>query len=107
MGRITRNDPRAPSSCLREEFCMSWSWTIVAMSDPQALVGRGRTDSAGRDVDRPIFVGDGRARERLRASKRHDTAVLPISRQDRKSTRLNSSHMSISYAVFCLKKKKK
>src|SRR4051812_49619607 len=29
---------------------------------------------------------------------------LPLS--DRKSTRLNSSHMSISYAVFCLKKKK-
>src|SRR5690242_21309700 len=28
-------------------------------------------------------------------------------RTDRKSTRLNSSHMSISYAVFCLKKKKK
>src|SRR5438876_8905299 len=28
-------------------------------------------------------------------------------RQDRKSTRLNSSHPSISYAVFCLKKKKK
>src|SRR5579864_9596563 len=27
--------------------------------------------------------------------------------EDRKSTRLNSSHMSISYAVFCLKKKKK
>src|SRR5438067_9464237 len=28
-------------------------------------------------------------------------------REDRKSTRLNSSHVSISYAVFCLKKKKK
>src|SRR2546430_7673558 len=28
------------------------------------------------------------------------------SRQDRKSTRLNSSHSQISYAVFCLKKKK-
>src|SRR5256885_13193995 len=28
------------------------------------------------------------------------------SRQDRKSTRLNSSHLVISYAVFCLKKKK-
>src|SRR4051812_49542255 len=27
--------------------------------------------------------------------------------EDRKSTRLNSSHMSISYAVFCLKKKKR
>src|SRR5690242_21961018 len=32
--------------------------------------------------------------------------ILDVLR-DRKSTRLNSSHMSISYAVFCLKKKKK
>src|SRR5207249_9537466 len=31
---------------------------------------------------------------------------LHISGSDRKSTRLNSSHVSISYAVFCLKKKK-
>src|SRR3712207_7604796 len=31
---------------------------------------------------------------------------LRISSQDRKSTRLNSSHANISYAVFCLKKKK-
>src|SRR5690242_20761383 len=30
-----------------------------------------------------------------------------VAERDRKSTRLNSSHMSISYAVFCLKKKKK
>src|SRR5438876_1527167 len=30
-----------------------------------------------------------------------------VARKDRKSTRLNSSHPSISYAVFCLKKKKK
>src|SRR5690554_7196903 len=30
-----------------------------------------------------------------------------ITRRDRKSTRLNSSHVRISYAVFCLKKKKK
>src|SRR5690349_24227021 len=30
-----------------------------------------------------------------------------FSLQDRKSTRLNSSHVEISYAVFCLKKKKK
>src|SRR6266513_5044325 len=44
-------------------------------------------------------------RWRLRA------AALPFAfrpfRADRKSTRLNSSHVSISYAVFCLKKKKK
>src|SRR3712207_7129673 len=31
----------------------------------------------------------------------------PQEEQDRKSTRLNSSHANISYAVFCLKKKKK
>src|SRR5699024_11462994 len=31
----------------------------------------------------------------------------PFTVKDRKSTRLNSSHVSISYAVFCLKKKKK
>src|SRR5207249_6896114 len=35
-------------------------------------------------------------------------AVAVLTRDlDRKSTRLNSSHVSISYAVFCLKKKKK
>src|SRR5256885_12279991 len=32
--------------------------------------------------------------------------ALPHSGRDRKSTRLNSSHLVISYAVFCLKKKK-
>src|SRR5256885_17267201 len=34
-------------------------------------------------------------------------AVRPVHGADRKSTRLNSSHLVISYAVFCLKKKKK
>src|SRR2546429_6690522 len=33
--------------------------------------------------------------------------VVEVRKQDRKSTRLNSSHGYISYAVFCLKKKKK
>src|SRR5690242_20830331 len=37
----------------------------------------------------------------------HDLALVSrVAQRDRKSTRLNSSHMSISYAVFCLKKKK-
>src|SRR5438067_2585337 len=35
------------------------------------------------------------------------TDIVLNVKQDRKSTRLNSSHVSISYAVFCLKKKKK
>src|SRR5262245_63081192 len=33
-------------------------------------------------------------------------SYLPARRADRKSTRLNSSHLGISYAVFCLKKNK-
>src|SRR5438309_7844925 len=41
----------------------------------------------------------------LRAVLRKDHGRAQTSR-DRKSTRLNSSHSSISYAVFCLKKKK-
>src|SRR5947207_11264955 len=38
---------------------------------------------------------------------RCDHVRLPCPTRDRKSTRLNSSHTVISYAVFCLKKKKK
>src|SRR5690242_21852358 len=51
---------------------------------------------AGPDDRRPAAARDGRRRRPAR----------PERRADRKSTRLNSSHMSISYAVFCLKKKK-
>src|SRR5438045_7522547 len=46
-----------------------------------------------------------------RATETQRRAALPVwnrasSARDRKSTRLNSSHLGISYAVFCLKKKK-
>src|SRR5438067_5973882 len=41
------------------------------------------------------------------ALRRDGLEVVVGRRVDRKSTRLNSSHVSISYAVFCLKKKKK
>src|SRR3712207_8780889 len=37
----------------------------------------------------------------------HDYPKIPKDQTDRKSTRLNSSHANISYAVFCLKKKTK
>src|SRR2546430_6693908 len=46
---------------------------------------------------------------RRRHARRHEVPVgkrLLKRRLDRKSTRLNSSHSQISYAVFCLKKKK-
>src|SRR5690349_22324445 len=44
---------------------------------------------------------------RRSASRNAARPAAPGSGIDRKSTRLNSSHVEISYAVFCLKKKKK
>src|SRR5439155_21125164 len=56
----------------------------------------------------------GRERVRVGAERLEDVVVLLLGKYndvlkalDRKSTRLNSSHVAISYAVFCLKKKKK
>src|SRR2546427_3757447 len=43
----------------------------------------------------------------LAAGPGHRGRLAGRARRDRKSTRLNSSHSQISYAVFCLKKKKK
>src|SRR5438445_12135403 len=42
----------------------------------------------------------------VRQTEPTTTAALHADGEDRKSTRLNSSHANISYAVFCLKKKK-
>src|SRR5215471_20109973 len=50
-------------------------------------------------------------RRRLHPASRRDSSLPSLRRAraggDRKSTRLNSSHVEISYAVFCLKKKKR
>src|SRR2546427_7727803 len=62
---------------------------------PRKRVGR----RAGRGLSRRL--GDVLPAEQVRR-KRGGAAL-----EDRKSTRLNSSHSQISYAVFCLKKKKK
>src|SRR3712207_7830551 len=80
---------------------------------------------SGFDVDRPrltnVVANNDKKRftisrdgARIRAAQGHSTARVdirfepsePPNIQDRKSTRLNSSHANISYAVFCLKKKK-
>src|SRR2546422_3144806 len=59
--------------------------------------------SAARDAGRPAREeGRGRVGHGLESRARH----LEHADLDRKSTRLNSSHGYISYAVFCLKKKK-
>src|SRR5690349_24220103 len=57
------------------------------------------------DVGDAVTLGDVDVR---RNPHLHEVDVLVVLRtEDRKSTRLNSSHVEISYAVFCLKKKKK
>src|SRR5438034_8737281 len=58
-------------------------------------------DDLGRAVPRPPDVHWGGYRAELR-----EKLAARRTRRDRKSTRLNSSHTVISYAVFCLKKKK-
>src|SRR5256885_10630813 len=69
-----------------------------------------------RSPDRPVLAGRCRGRRERRVlvplrprAPEHDSALLAVGgrARDRKSTRLNSSHLVISYAVFCLKKKKK
>src|SRR3989454_5320456 len=52
-------------------------------------------------------AGEPAAREAGGNAMKRIAALVPFLLVDRKSTRLNSSHLVISYAVFCLKKKKK
>src|SRR5690349_22958744 len=58
-------------------------------------------------VDRPARSLSGRYVRQHGAGGREHAGANQVGRRDRKSTRLNSSHVEISYAVFCLKKKKK
>src|SRR5690349_24196831 len=61
-------------------------------------------DARERHARRGLLDHVFRHRNRATAARR---VAVPPGREDRKSTRLNSSHVEISYAVFCLKKKKK
>src|SRR5690242_21587083 len=79
-----------------------------------AFVRDSFADERPRYSNRPRALGPQRrehdndlhARAQSAGNRGKEPARLAKSK-DRKSTRLNSSHMSISYAVFCLKKKKK
>src|SRR2546427_6884028 len=62
-----------------------------------------RTARGGRSRTRRRSSAPARRSSRRSRSPSDDAGAL----SDRKSTRLNSSHSQISYAVFCLKKKKK
>src|SRR5204863_2818254 len=71
-----------------------WMTAIVWSSQHAMLVVSGR--------DLPIQLWNSDTRRQLNVTE----SVSDLDFRDRKSTRLNSSHVEISYAVFCLKKKK-
>src|SRR3712207_8106469 len=69
----------------------------LSLHDALPILGR------SPDVDLGIWQPLGKLSRRRGVEEQ----AAKISLEDRKSTRLNSSHANISYAVFCLKKKKK
>src|SRR3712207_8605112 len=77
---------------------------------PYTTLFRSRPDSAacwaGRS-DGDLEWREGQPLRRAGSERSLARAGTDRQRPDRKSTRLNSSHANISYAVFCLKKKKK
>src|SRR5690625_5343929 len=80
---------------------------------PQMTVryNRGRIARYGLNIEKlnqyisSAFAG-GVAGVIYEGERRFDLVVRLSDKKDRKSTRLNSSHVAISYAVFCLKKKR-
>src|SRR2546429_2233669 len=84
---------------------------LVASALPLPLLRRGKVREVYEvDPETLLLVASDRVSAFdvvLREPVPHKGAVLTQLSADRKSTRLNSSHGYISYAVFCLKKKKK
>src|SRR5690606_40150873 len=78
--------------------------------DREVAVLRGNDLAPGNqrksDIEPDVEDGRGKQSPQARAKQRHPPRQ-PKPEQDRKSTRLNSSHVKISYAVFCLKKNKR
>src|SRR5690554_8047078 len=81
-------------------FCFNATATTVIYTLSYTTLFR----SNPRQVERTIGL-QVKVMESLAGTEPKDEANAAILLRDRKSTRLNSSHVRISYAVFCLKKK--
>src|SRR2546427_6637171 len=81
----------------------------IGSSTWRALPARMGVTATARMVAVSVFAIDSIVGSLLIESPATQCAALAVGERirDRKSTRLNSSHSQISYAVFCLKKKKK
>src|SRR2546427_5028634 len=100
-----------PSSTTRALAASSDSVQSAAKRRPEAtglggLPARPRPPPAGDRRDASAGDADTKRLPTIQ-KRRRSSAERVIPTRDRKSTRLNSSHSQISYAVFCLKKKKK
>src|SRR5262245_65153009 len=76
---------------------------------PYTTLFRSKKGAPGGATGQPIYARvktDNDGRYRFMRLAEGNYSIHAVS-GDRKSTRLNSSHLGISYAVFCLKKKKK
>src|SRR5205814_8309115 len=72
------------------------------------IMGRGFLPEEDRpNGPRVVIISDGLWRSYFGADPAFVGKEALLNGRDRKSTRLNSSHLGISYAVFCLKKKSK
>src|SRR5690348_18418830 len=91
-------DPRNRIDAKQDVFVADGK--IAALGRPPAGFRAERTIDAANLVVCPGLID-------LSARLREPGFEYRATLEDRKSTRLNSSHPSISYAVFCLKKKKK
>src|SRR5256886_9749224 len=81
---------------------------VEVVYGPSVLLGRNALGAAVNLVTRRGATAAAREIEASAGSwGRYELKARAGARQDRKSTRPNSSHSQISYAVFCLKKKKK
>src|SRR5204862_6228502 len=82
--------------------------SVVAMPEPDR---RGQILQRNHDTNKTVrlgrVMGGTHLKDHLLFFAQIERLNMAASAQDRKSTRLNSSHVEISYAVFCLKKKKK
>src|SRR2546426_5898078 len=77
---------------------------LVSTVEPEAVAGSGMEVPASAALEEAVSaVEPALAAEALVSAVEPEALAVA---EDRKSTRLNSSHLVISYAVFCLKKKK-
>src|SRR5256885_12086510 len=98
--------PSNPQSAIRNPQLLAGALVLALLASPARAQ---QPDSVPTDTLAPVVVTGVRlptVRELARGLTGRTATLNAGDLEDRKSTRLNSSHLVISYAVFCLKKKK-